>query len=90
LRALDHKFILARQPDFYGTPPRELYDLREDPHEFHNLAGQQPDRARQCETLIEEWVAEKMRARGLTRDPLLTHGLTLGRAWQRRRPRKHS
>ncbi len=90
LRTLDHKFILARQPDFYGTPPRELYDLREDPHEFHNLAGQQPDRARRCEILIEEWVAEKMRARGLTRDPLLTHGLTLGRAWQRRRPRKHS
>ena len=88
LRTLDYKFILARQPDFYGTPPRELYDLREDPHEFRNLAEERPDVARRCEAAIEEWVATKMRARGLTRDPLLAHGLTLGRQWQRGRSKK--
>jgi len=87
LRTLDYKFILARQPDFYGTPARELYDLREDPREFRNVAEERPDVARRCETTIENWVAEKMRAKGLTRDPLLAHGLTLGRQWQRRRAR---
>lgn len=87
LRTLDYKFILARQPDFYGTPPRELYELHEDPHEFHNLVEERPDIARACESTLEEWVAGKMNARGLAEDPLVAHGLTLGREWQQVPPK---
>ncbi len=79
LRTEEHKFILARQPDVYGTPPRELYDLRADPGEFHNMAERQPERAGCMEDQLEAWIAEKMRQQGLTEDPLVAHGLTLGK-----------
>ena len=87
LRSPEHKFILARQPDFYGNPDRELYDLRDDPHEFHNLAEERPDVARECENALESWIADKMRANGLTEDPLVAHGLTLGKQWQEQQSR---
>jgi len=79
LRTADHKFILARQPDVYGTPLRELYDLHTDPGEFHNVAEQQPERAEEMEEQLEAWIAEKMRQQGLPEDPLVTHGLSLGK-----------
>lgn len=82
LRSPEYKFILARQPDFYANPDRELYDLRDDPHEFHNLAKERPDIACECEKDLEAWIADKMRANGLEEDPLVAHGLTLGKQWQ--------
>jgi len=82
IRTDRHKFILARQPDFYGTPMRELYDLTQDTDELHNIARENPDIAAQLEHDLESWIADKMRQNNLTEDPLITHGLTLGKVWK--------
>ena len=82
IRTRTHKFILARERDFYGTPMRELYDLRVDPGEFRNIAEEDPDSVRDLETRLEGWVAEMMARNGLTQDPLVAHGITLGREWK--------
>jgi hypothetical protein len=79
LRTSTHKFILARQPDVYGTPARELYDLVADPQELHNIASGQPALARALEDTLEQWIHAKMAQNELTEDPLVAHGLTLGK-----------
>jgi len=88
LRTETHKFILAREPDFYGTPPRELYDLRTDPQERHNLAEVEPQLAAQMEAELEGWIAAQLQALGRTEDPLREQGITLGRRWKEERERE--
>jgi arylsulfatase A-like enzyme len=85
IRTDRHKFILAREEDFYRTPMRELYDLAEDPDELHNIAEDQPAVATELETRLEAWIAEKMAQNGLDTDPLVAHGLSLGKAWKDQR-----
>jgi arylsulfatase A-like enzyme len=82
LRTRDRKFILAREPDFYGTPMRELYDLNEDPGEFRNLADEQPEKVAAMEAQLEDWIAGMMAKHGKNQDPLVAHGITLGKRWQ--------
>lgn len=77
LRTNDYKFILAREPDVYGTPMRELYDLRQDPRELHNLASEKPELAREMETRLETWIAAQLAASGKSKDPLLEQGISL-------------
>ncbi|MGQ9731410.1 MAG: sulfatase family protein [Candidatus Zipacnadales bacterium] len=87
-----YKFILARLPDFHGNPPRELYDLQRDPDELVNIADVEPEIAAVLEERLEAWIKAGMARNGLTEDPLLTHGLSLGQAWAdwiaRGRPRE--
>ena len=52
---------------------------------MHNIAEQDPETARALEDTLESWIAEKMARNGLTEDPLVAHGLTLGRARQEAR-----
>ncbi len=85
LRTDAHKFILAREEDFYGTPMRELYDLRKDPNEMRNIAEDDPATAERLEARLEAWIAEMMARNGLLEDPLRAHGITLGRAWKEER-----
>jgi arylsulfatase A-like enzyme len=85
IRTDTHKFILAREPDAYNTPLRELYDLTTDPDELHNIADTHPDLAAKLEHELETWIAEKMRANALTEDPLSTHGVSLGKIWKEER-----
>ena len=85
IRTTTHKFILAREPDFYGTPMRELYDLQTDANELNNIAEQDAETARLLEAQLESWIAEKMRQNELTEDPLIAHGITLGNAWKEAR-----
>jgi len=80
VRTLTHKFILARQPDVYDTPMRELYDLVNDPHEHDTIAETDRALAQNLEFLLESWVRERMAKGGLTEDPLVAHGLSLGKA----------
>ncbi|MCP4643822.1 MAG: sulfatase-like hydrolase/transferase [bacterium] len=82
IRTPRHKFILAREQDFYGTPMRELYDLEADPHELRNIVDEQPETAVALEGQLEGWIADKMAQNELTTDPLVAHGLTLGSAWK--------
>lgn len=77
LRTRDYKFILAREPDFYDTPLRELYDLREDPSETRNIAAERPEIAQQMETRLEAWIAEQLQQTNQTDDPLRVQGISL-------------
>jgi arylsulfatase len=77
LRTERYKLILARQPDLYGTPMRELYDFVSDPEELHNLVDRQPDLAGRMEAELEEWISSRMRELGLDEDPLVAHGVSL-------------
>jgi arylsulfatase len=76
LRTEQFKFILAREPDFYGTPPRELFDLRSDPAETRNLAEERADLAKVMEAELETWIADQLRRLGKQQDPL-REGITL-------------
>ena len=42
LRTNHYKLIVAREPDFYGSPMRDLYDLVADPRERHILPTRHP------------------------------------------------
>lgn len=86
LRTQSHKFILAREEDFYHTPARELYDLDADPDELSNIAGAQPDVVSELENRLETWISDGMRRNHLTVDPLIAHGITLGKAWKESAP----
>jgi arylsulfatase A-like enzyme len=77
LRAGRHKLILARGPDYYGSPPRELYDLEADPGETRNLVHAQPDRAAALEAQLEEWIARRVSELGRADDPLREQGISL-------------
>ncbi|NLO07719.1 MAG: sulfatase-like hydrolase/transferase [candidate division WS1 bacterium] len=75
------KYIKARAMDLYGGPMEELYDLDADPGEFRNIAALRPDVASELDTKLEAWVSYMMRRNGLEEDPLVTHGITLGKDW---------
>ncbi|MCK5862124.1 MAG: sulfatase-like hydrolase/transferase [Candidatus Hydrogenedentes bacterium] len=79
VRTNTHKFILARQPDRYNTPMRELYDIRNDPDEQINIAEQDRAQAQKLESLLESWIHEHMSRTGQSEDPLIAHGLSLGK-----------
>ena len=77
LREGRYKYILAREPDLYGTPMRELYDLSVDPEENNNLAEQERYIAREMENELEGWIGDRMRDFELSEDPLVSHGVSL-------------
>jgi len=79
LRTRTHKFIRALEPDVYGTPERELYDLVADPGEFQNIRENEPELVRELEAQLDTWLAQQMARNGLDRDPLSAHGLSLGK-----------
>jgi arylsulfatase A-like enzyme len=78
LRTRTHKFILAREPDRYGTPDRELYDLEADPGETRNLAESEPALAAALERDLEEWIASRLAALGKDEDPVREQPVSLG------------
>lgn len=78
-----HKLILAREPDFYGTPLRELYDLVADPREEHNLAEAQPEMVAAMEAELEEWIAAELQSQGKTSDPVGEQGSKFRANWRR-------
>ncbi len=82
IRTATHKFIKAREQDFYGTPDRELYDLQKDTGEFTNIVDAQPDIASSLEQTLEAWIADMMQKNGLEEDPLISQGISLGRSWK--------
>ena len=77
LRTRDYKFILSREQDVYGTPMRELYDLRNDPGEERNIAEERPEVASQMEMRLESWIADRLRQLKRSQDPLVEQGISL-------------
>jgi arylsulfatase A-like enzyme len=77
LRNHDYKFIMAREPDFYGNPDRELYNLVLDPHENRNIAEEKPDLVDAMEKELERWISIQLEILGKDKDPLREHGISL-------------
>ena len=81
IRTETQKFILAREQDFHNMPPRELYDLSDDPGETQNLALERWQEAAALEKELEAWIAAGLAKTGRTEDPLRVQGITLGKKW---------
>lgn len=81
LRNDHYKFILAREPDYYGTPLRELYDLKADPREERNIVEGKPEIARELEAELEGWIADRLKALGRHEDPLREEGISMKWCW---------
>jgi len=79
LRQEGWKLIVARAPDFYGKPERELYDLVNDPGEQRNLAEDETARAREMAEQLEDVLWARLQQAGRTEDPIAAHGITLGK-----------
>jgi hypothetical protein len=73
-RTDEYKLIVAREPDLYGGPPVELYDLRADPAEAVNLAESRPDVRDAVRREFEGWLGRRLAARGRRKDPVAAHG----------------
>jgi arylsulfatase A-like enzyme len=74
LRKNGFKVIVSREPDFYGTPPIELYDLGADPGEVHNVADERHDVRDALIADLESQIATRLAALGRSVDPLRAHG----------------
>jgi arylsulfatase A-like enzyme len=81
-RTPDWKLIEALEPDIYGMPPVELYDLRSDPGERQNLAEQRADVVRRLREARDAHVARRVAETGGP-DPLVAQ-LDALRTWQPR------
>ncbi len=73
------KLIAALEPDFYGNPMLELYDLNGDPSEQRNLARELPGKTREMGEILAVELSRRLARAGRTRDPVEAHGITLGR-----------
>jgi arylsulfatase len=74
LRTERYKVIVAREPDFYGKPPVEIYDLTKDPHETVNLAQSHEALKNQLVCQLELCVAKSLKDAGKRADPVAAHG----------------
>jgi arylsulfatase A-like enzyme len=74
LRKEGFKVIVSREPDFYGNPPVELYDLRSDPAETRNLAEEQCDVRDAWVEDLELQIATRLAELGRSVDPVREHG----------------
>jgi arylsulfatase len=73
------KLIASRAPDFYGKPARELYDLHSDPGEQVNLWEEYQEKGKELEDQLEELLWRRLEKAGRSEDPVLKHGITLGK-----------
>jgi len=84
LRKGGFKLIKAREPDWHGFPPRELYNLPSDTGETHNLIEAESKLADEMDKELEALISDELKLYGRTIDPLVEQGLSpMGkRAWK--------
>ncbi|RKY04890.1 sulfatase [Candidatus Poribacteria bacterium] len=83
IRTDEYKLIAAREPDLHNMPMRELYHLKTDPEELNNIYLERWEVAEKLEAELEGWIKRMMEKNGLSQDPLVEQGITLGRRWHR-------
>jgi arylsulfatase A-like enzyme len=76
------KLIQALEPDIYGKPETELYDLASDPAESRSVAEEHPDVVRRLAKARDAHVERRLRETGRP-DPILEQADAL-RIWQPR------
>lgn len=82
-RTPEWKLISALEPDIYGKPALELYDLGSDPAEQTNLAAERPEIVATLSSERDEYVARRLEECGGATDPLIDQADAL-RIWQPR------
>jgi arylsulfatase A-like enzyme len=81
-RTPEWKLIRALEPDIYGKPPVELYELRADSAEQRNVADARPEVAASLTADMDAWIARRLAETGLP-DPIVDQADAL-RIWQPR------
>lgn len=81
VRTRDWKLIRTVDAGPFTRPRRELYDVRADVLETHNLAHERPDVADALEAQLDAWVAESLQGRD---DPMAVVLAQLGLPFRRR------
>lgn len=56
----DYLYIRTYHDGYHLTPSEELFNVREDPHETHNLAKEKPELCWHAAWYLERWVADNM------------------------------
>jgi len=68
----DHLAIRSYHDGYHGFPDVMLFDLKNDPHERHDLASTQPQLAQKAMAMLETWHGEMMRTATHGQDPMWT------------------
>ena len=78
VRTAEWKLIVewGGTPEHFKRPDVELYDLKTDPQELHNLAGQKPQIVRELRGELEGWIERRKKATG-NPDPHDNQGVAL-------------
>jgi arylsulfatase A-like enzyme len=63
IRTTDWKLIRHCQPTIYGRSGVELYDMRADPHEQHDVADRHPDIVAELDGRLRHWVVGQLGGR---------------------------
>lgn len=71
-RTNEWKLIEALEPDFHQKPPRELYNLLDDPLELRNLAEEEPAVVQLLHDRMQAWVDKRVRETGRA-DPIMEY-----------------
>lgn len=67
VRTSQFKFIRTADSGPFTRPPKELYDLSQDPAEEHNIADLQPNVVRTLEAQLDGWISQTL---GEREDPV--------------------
>ena len=73
------KYFESLEPDFHNKPPRELYDLINDPGELTNIAEEQPEVCKLLSKRMKDWVKTRVEQTGKP-DPILDYKIGLDKA----------
>lgn len=56
----DYMYIRTYHDGYHLTPGEELFNVKEDPHEIHDLAEEKPELCWRAAWYLEHWVADNM------------------------------
>ena len=84
IRTDEYKLILSRRKyDIHGLPPVELYDLKNDPMEQKNIAGERKDKVNELKEKLENWIETMLKKNNLKEDPLKKTTPPFGKNWRK-------